>query len=257
MSSVTELSEKLDISRKELLDLGLRNSLLNFRPNARSLEVVDELHAEVYRTLVNESKAMSFLPIPESKAGEAENYDELEIDFDELYGESSEENTLATRHTDSKLQTRRTPEVLQRTLLKIYTEAKGFIEEQGINVLYLSIGFLEWYEDDNSQIPRKAPLLLLPVELTRGNAKEAFKVNSSGEDLEPNLSLEAKLKTEFGVVLPGFPEDSLDVGTYFGEVGEAVSSKLRWAVNRDEMQLGFFSFGKFRTLCVRLSVASF
>jgi very-short-patch-repair endonuclease len=246
LSSETELTEKLEISRKELLDLGLRNSLLSFRPSARSLEVVDELHAEVYRILVDDSKAMSFLSIPESEAGDAENFDELTIDFDELYGESSEENALATRHTDTKLQTRRTPEVLQRTLLKIYTEAKGFIEEQGINVLYLSIGFLEWYEDDNSQIPRKAPLLLLPVELTRGNAKEAFKVNFSGEDLEPNLSLEAKLKAEFGVVLPGFPEDSLDAGTYFSEVGEAVSSKKRWVVNRDEMQLGFFSFGKFR-----------
>ncbi len=240
------VAEKLDISRKELLDLGLRNSLLNFRPNARSLEVVDELHAEVYRTLVIESKSMSFLSIPESEAGGAEDFDALAIDFDELYGESSEENTLAARHTDTKLQTRRTPEVLQRALLKVYTEAKGFIEEQGINVLYLSIGFLEWYEDDNSQIPRKAPLLLLPVELTRGNAKEAFKVHYSGGDLEPNLSLEAKLKMEFGVVLPGFSEDNLDVVTYFGEVEHCVSSNRRWAVHRDEMQLGFFSFGKFR-----------
>ncbi|XOV89817.1 MAG: DUF3320 domain-containing protein [Pseudomonadota bacterium] len=246
MNDAVNLAQKLDISRKELLDLGLRNSLLSFKPSARSLEVVDELATEVYRTLVTDSKSMSFLALPDSAADEAEQFDELEIDFDELHGESSSSEGLASRHTDTRLQTRRTADVLQRSLLKIHTEARGFIEEQGINVLYLAVGFLEWFEDDNAQTPRKAPLVLLPVDITRGSAAEAFKIAYNGEDLEPNLSLEAKLKSEFGIVLPTFPEDGLDPATYYDEVEDAISAKARWQVHPNEMHLGFFSFGKFR-----------
>lgn len=246
MTEALLLAQKLDISRKELLDLGLRNALLNYRPSARTLEVVDEISAEVFRTLITSARSMSFLALPDSAIGEAENFDELEIDFEDLLGHTTDTTGLASRHTDSRLQTRRTSDVLQRSLLKIHTEARGFIEEQGINVLYLAVGFLEWFEDDNSQIPRKAPLILIPVELTRGNAKEAFKITYNGEDLEPNLSLEAKMKSEFSVILPGFPEDGLDPGEYMDEVEDAVSRKSRWNVNRNEMYLGFFSYGKFR-----------
>ncbi len=59
----TNLLTQLEVSRKELLDLGLRNSLLNFRSSARSLEVVDELAPEIFRILVDEAKSMSFLPL--------------------------------------------------------------------------------------------------------------------------------------------------------------------------------------------------
>ena len=49
------ISALLEASRKELLDLGLRNPLLNYRPyKARGIEVVDELPAEVFRShLIN------------------------------------------------------------------------------------------------------------------------------------------------------------------------------------------------------------
>ena len=38
-------------SRKELLDIGLRNNMLNFRKTARTLVVVDELSEEVFNIL--------------------------------------------------------------------------------------------------------------------------------------------------------------------------------------------------------------
>lgn len=72
-------------------------------------------------------------------------------------------------------------------LLKIHTEAKGFIEEQGVNTLFLALGFLHWYVADSSENLRKAPLLLLPVSLERSGAKDAFKLKYSGDELMANL----------------------------------------------------------------------
>ena len=53
---VTEhpISAKLEAARRELLDLSLRNPLLNYRPlKSRGVEVVNEIPAAVFRILVN------------------------------------------------------------------------------------------------------------------------------------------------------------------------------------------------------------
>ena len=73
MNSQDRISSVIEASRKELLDLGLRNPLLNYRPSrARGLGIVDELPTEVFRILVRERKSMSFKPAPEGYDSEAE-----------------------------------------------------------------------------------------------------------------------------------------------------------------------------------------
>ena len=56
---------------------------------------------------------------------------------------------------------------------------------------------------------RRAPRILIPVELSRANAQERFVVEYSGEEIGDNLSLVEKLKAEFGIKLPlmGDPEE--------------------------------------------------
>lgn len=45
--------------------------------------------------------------------------------------------------------------------------AKALEDEQGINILYLAIGFLRWFEDERSEVIREAPRILIPVSLER------------------------------------------------------------------------------------------
>ncbi len=45
------IDKKLLASRNELLDIGLRNNLLNFRKSAKSLQIVDELSEEIFAQL--------------------------------------------------------------------------------------------------------------------------------------------------------------------------------------------------------------
>jgi hypothetical protein len=60
-NSQSKISTAIETSREELLDLGLPNPLLKYRPSrARGVEVVDELPAEVFRILVREGRPMSF-----------------------------------------------------------------------------------------------------------------------------------------------------------------------------------------------------
>lgn len=261
----TAINQKLQSSRKELLDIGLRNNMLNFRKTAKTLMVVDELSEEVFNLLYRQEKAMTFSPMARKKLEElakqegAESEEallsELESqDYAGIFAEADDEDETgkSRRHLDTRLQTALSDEKLFLQLLKIHTEAKGFIEEQGVNTLFLALGFLHWYEADSSENLRKAPLLLLPVSLERSGAKDAFKLQYSGDELVANLSLIAKLKTDFGLDMAScsFDEDSFaadenSLDQFYNDVADVVSKQGRWKVANNEIALGFFSFGKF------------
>ena len=54
--------DKIERTRTELLDLSLRNPLLNYRPlRSRGVEVVDEVPSAVFDFLVHKARPMSFL----------------------------------------------------------------------------------------------------------------------------------------------------------------------------------------------------
>lgn len=56
------IQSKLNVARQELLDLSLRNSLINYRPlKSRAVEIVDERPEEISRILVTENRTMSFV----------------------------------------------------------------------------------------------------------------------------------------------------------------------------------------------------
>ncbi|MCK5157441.1 MAG: DUF3320 domain-containing protein, partial [Spirochaetales bacterium] len=242
MDDFISIKKSMENSRQELLDIGLRgNTLLHFKFRAKSLEVIDEISQEIFRILVTEQKSMSFIPIPESLANEEDDEDDssqpLPAILEELYGDK--------RHSDTKLQTKLVADKLDKKLLKISNEAATYFQETGVDILYLAVGFLNWYEDQNSEKKRKAPLVLIPVSLERGSARERFKVSYTQADIGPNLTLAAKMKNDFRIVIPEFDED-IDVESYFNEVSERITSQNRWSVSHNEIGLGFFSFGKFR-----------
>ena len=235
---MNSVQTKLDTARTELLDLGLRNPLINYKLlKARGIEVIDESPPDVYQILVQDRKAMSFLPKRESEE------DDL---F--LFEDDEEENDPA-RYTDSKLQTNHLSSELQRRLLNTYYTARTAIEEQGVTTLYLALGMLEWYESESSDILRRAPLILVPVEINRTSVRASFRVQYTDEDIGTNLSLQEKLKAEFGIQLPDLSEaDDLDqsnIQSYFQAVSDSINGIERWSVGASAIALGFFSFAKF------------
>ena len=234
--SKDSLISKLEAARKELLDLGLRNPLLNYRPSkSRGISIVKEKSSFIFDILVNQNKTMSFLSDPSQGNGK--------IDFVEQ--ELTEAELLET-YTDSKLQTNESDIGLQSRLLNTYYSARTSMEEQGVNILYIALGMLHWYETEKSEEERLAPLLLVPVELERSSARDKFRVKYSLEEIGANISLQAKVKTDFGLSIPELPEiDDLDVNSYFSAIQKIISKLSRWHIEEDSIELGFFSFGKF------------
>jgi hypothetical protein len=176
------IQQKLDVSRRDLLDLGLRNTLLNYRNlKSKGAEIIDELPVEVYRILVAEERPMAFLPM-ESVESVAAPDNAATLTQPELE-EEDEEAGVAERHRDNKLQTPYTSAQLQNRLLRTYNAARTTIEEQGINTLYLALGMLRWYEAEESEKERAAPLVLVPVEISRTSVRTRFHIRWTGEDI--------------------------------------------------------------------------
>jgi hypothetical protein len=235
---LTSIRNRLLADRKSLLDLGTRNRLINIplrTKNIRAIEVVDAKTYEVFRML-GEGKRFTFLATaPE----ESEALDPKALP-------QPSETEAQARVTDRRLQTKLSPEVLQKRLLDIWYDARTLEEEQGVNILYLALGLMKWFEDDKSEVERVAPLVLLPARLERTSAADRFQLVSRGEPPSPNLSLQAKMDGEFGLKIQDFgDEDDVDIVAYLTGVAETVSGKARWEVKPDAIVLGFFSFSKF------------
>ena len=146
---------------------------------------------------------------------------------------------------DTRLQTNDTDRRLQRRLLNTERSARTYIEERGVNVLYLALGMLHWRDAEDPKRDLKAPLLLVPVKLQRAAVRERYKLSYTGDHIEENLSLAFKLKQDFAAELPPFPEiEDMDPKVYFEAVRQAVSGLQNWEVQDDEIYLGFFSFTK-------------
>lgn len=230
----------LEAVRRKLLDTGTRNRLVHVnRANSRAncLNVVAEHADEVFSILWGDRRKMRFKAMGEDGFTEGQ----------ETLRALPEADTPATsnRFTDGFLETPLGPEALARRLLRLATDARTAEEEQGLNILYLAIGFLTWRESLSSEVVRESPLVLLPVELVRNERASTFDIIAREDDLSTNLPLQERLRQDFGIQLPEVDEtEELIPTNYFQSVREAVSGQAGWSIDEHGMQVGFFSFAK-------------
>ena len=116
-----------------------------------------------------------------------------------------------------------------------------------MNTLFIALGMVEWFDPKRSQEdPRRAPLILIPVELNRTNVRERFSVGYSGSEIGSNLSFIEKARIEFGFEFPSLSDDDdVDAAGYFSECEAAIEGMGRWRIDRSSVVLGFFAFSKF------------
>ena len=280
-------SDGLEKARKKLLDLSARNRLLNFKHtnSAKILRLIDEVPDQIYQRLVsdaNDDPKLEFLlaPVPiakkseysTDKQGSPENTEEFPlISLERVNQEEMDLSKIDVRlhakklgiavdyhlprhagegqdkHQDNKLQTLLYPESLDKVVRRIQSEARTAIEESGVNMLFLCLGFLKWSETDTSDGFYHAPLITIPIALERkkvdsktGYAK--FYLKYTGEDIFDNICLREKLK-QFSIELPNF-EDFESPEKYFTKIESLLKKiKPKWGIDRFAT-IGFLSFGK-------------
>jgi very-short-patch-repair endonuclease len=235
---------RIDHWKQQLLDLTLRNRLLNFRETKQTIPLIcpdpehleDQLAADETFHVREQSKLMAGLD-PRSFALQERQFAE-----DPLMIHLTEE--LQAKRLRSSL----TETELSRRLLDLYRRTRMEMEESGVNTLYLALGFLEWREN-GSERTHRAPILLIPVKLERKSAQHGFRLKRYDEDALINVTLLELLKRDFELEVPGVNpppdgEQGVDVARVFRLFQQAVKEMQGWEVHR-EVWVAQFSFNKF------------
>jgi len=220
-------SQRIARWQSRLLDLSLRNRLINFKDTQRTLPLMVPDIARLEDMLASEER---FRILPRIDGDDAFRREELESS--RVHSDCPEGET-------------------QKRLLTIYRTALSSIEETGANLLHLALGSLVWYETQAAETPRRAPLVLLPVRLVRlaTGAGYVYTIELSDEPPKPNITLLEKLHTEFGIDARGLadlPEDEagIDLPMVLRNFRSAIRDSARWEVE-ESAHLGLFSFNKF------------
>jgi len=236
---------RIDQWKSRLLDLSLRNRLLNFKETKSTIRLLsaapehveDELAAETELALRPKPKLMSENdPRHGATLSKQQRADALAAHLvDEL-----KHGRLHT-HLDESEHARR--------LTELFRAARNALEENGTNTLFAAVGLLEWRETEHSDRIYRAPLLLVPVELKRKSVLEGFSLRRIDEETRLNVTLMEMLRQNFHKEVPGLdplPEDEngADVAHVFQFFRNAVRDLPGWEV-KTEIWLGQFSFTKF------------
>lgn len=232
----------LDETRRRLVETGTRNRLIHVNRKASRgnfLNIVNEKSDEIFDILYRKLKKMKFIAL-----GKETDSDEAS-DAPSLSDLSHNDEFDTSRYTDNNLETLLNKDALQKRLLRIQGEAKTAEQEQGVNILFLALGFLNWLEDKKSAVERSAPLILLPVVLERNPKTATFDISIRDDELIANLPLQERLLEDFGIKLPEVDvEDTWQPSKYFDALQEQINEREKWSIDRDAIQLGCFSFAK-------------
>jgi len=240
LDQISPLENLLADARRRLLETGTRNRLIHVnRANKRSnvLNIINERSDDIFEILHVKNRKMRFL---------AKGKDNEDVDQDILFKEIDEEFDVS-RYTDNILETPIGPDALQKRLLRLSRDSRTAEEEQGVNILYLALGFLTWYEDDKSKIKREAPLILLPVSLERNTRTASYDIVSREDDIATNMPLQERFKLDFGIDFPEIDEaeDGFSPSKYIDQIRPIIAERKNWEIDENGIQLGFFSFAKF------------
>lgn len=243
---VNEISgqAKLRLWERKLLDLSLRNTLLNFRKTKSTVQLLTANLFELQDHMISGEQFIIMGKLNDI-ATMRDDLNVYPIQKDVEYIEA----IATSEFTNRRIRTFLEEEELDGVLKNIHRQARTLIEENGVNSLYLALGFLRWYETKQSQKARYAPLVLVPIDLVRKVKDHTYAIRIRDEEVQMNITLLEMLRQDFDIEITGLDplpmdECGVDLSYVFREVRKGIENKANWAVEEYAF-LGLFSFNQF------------
>lgn len=235
---------KQTIWERKLLDLSLRNNLLNTRITRNTLQIISVRVGELEDALAD-GQEFQIMERPQ-------DWDNPLMSagiYQTLHASDPVVDLVQSELRQHRLRAYLTDEALRRSLTYLYRSSRLSMEENGANTLYLALGMLKWLETPNSTRPRFAPILLLPIEIVRKSAAKGYVIRSRDEETMLNITLLEMLRQYFGIRIGGLdplPRDGsgVDVSLIFNTIRRAIMTQKGWDVE-EQVLIGNFSFSKF------------
>ncbi len=231
---------KQDLWERSLLDLSLRNNLLNMRVGSRLLPLAVS-NLDDLEDALSLGTALSLNPKPQE-------WRSLEPALELVNAIGKYEGFLRSEFASKRIRTFNTQTELTRLVTSMYRAAQTSIDETGSNTLFVTLGALRWLRPGDSS-PHYAPLLLLPIDIVRKSARKGFSLVIRDEEPQLNVSLLEMLRRDFGIDIGGLDplptdEHGVDTRLVFNTFRHRTMGQFQWEV-LEVACLGIFSFSQF------------
>jgi very-short-patch-repair endonuclease len=232
---------RIDRWQRKLLDLSLRNRLLNFSDSRRTIPFLCRDIASLEDRL-SEGSRVRIISLPDQNpisGRDADTYRQIQEEF-------SQHALARNNELGSPLEKRE----LDARLIALHRQSRSDLAEGGTNTLFLAVGFLRWKKNPEDERAFRAPLLLIPVKLERRSATSRFDLVYHEDEDRFNATLAQFLERDFGLSLPGLAgelprdENGVDVPRVMELMRRAVRDASGFEVV-DETALSTFSFAKY------------
>ena len=242
----SQAEDKLEAWPRRLLDLSLRNPLINFRPGSGFIPVMTANPGKLEDRLADGIcfTIESLFPYLPEEVGKKVAKGEIDES-----GLRAEVGSLLSRMRPPRIYVPLRQAELKKRLLHLYRSARLALEEGGVSTLYMVFGFLAWLQE-GEEASCLAPIMLVPVTLRREQASAGFTLEQSDDGPRFNLTLLELLRTDHGIteldsLATEIPLDlhGADIDGILDSVRAAVARRLGWEV-REEVGIGLFSFAK-------------
>ncbi|WP_342740060.1 DUF3320 domain-containing protein [Bradyrhizobium sp. B117] len=237
--------DRLEIWKRSLLDLTLKNRLLNFK-DTKSTIAIECPDAAMLEDRLAEGERFKLL-------GRASVLDGSDGRDTALLAQRRDDDARRDFIKDAMvrgdLHTTALETELEGRLTELYRASRLAFEESGANVLYLCLGFLKWTPQDGAG-PYRAPLILVPVQLERKSVRSGFRLALHEDEARFNPTLLQMLKQDFDLSMPEFddelPQDDagIDVGGIWKTIRRHVKNIKGWEVT-EQVVLATLSFTKY------------
>ena len=228
--------------QRKLLDLSLRNRLLNFRDSNQTVPFRCSDISALEDALAGGKKFRGLSLNDENPIGDRTvSPEEARRIEEQVAREVFERRQIAVPLTGQEM---------NRRLLTLFRRANSDLQEGGTNTLFLAAGFLRWKKTEGDTRVYRAPLLLIPVKLERRSAQSPFRIAHHEDDVRINFTLLEFLKRDFEIRIPELEADlprdqsGIDVERILEIVRRKVRDVAGFEVVED-LALSTFSFAKY------------
>lgn len=231
--------------KAKLLDLTLRNKLLNFKTTKSTLQLIAPDLAALEDSL-SDGAEFRIKPLPALMEGSDPRSAQVHT---MRTGKSPLDDMAREALPNKEVIAKVGADHLDGNLLTLLTAAKTGMEEGGANTLYLALGLLRWTEAEKADAAHLAPILLVPVTLSRQSVRSGYRLIRHDDETIINPTLLQLLKSAFELNTSGLDvlhtdDSGVDVKRILQAFRLVTRELPKWEV-REEAHLGIFSFTKY------------
>lgn len=238
---------KFAIWEEKLLDLDMRNNLINTRLTRSGVQILSDDVTALFNSF---STTPQFGLFPLSSKPENGKkviaFETVKSQMSDTLQSLSMRNLLATASLNGK------PE---ENIIALARKSNSEVEESGSNPLYLAVGAIQWFDNEKAAKAQStsyfSPILLIPAVLPRHRNGPYFQIHLDMDGIQFNTTafeyFRRNLDLDFSEFNHLFDDKSkpIDLQKIYNTIRHKIASKLNWSVMDDFLALSLFSFAHF------------